>query len=187
MKRLTGIIGMPAVAIMLMGAAFCSHWGGKQPAIARVDRPDKEEVRHIIEARAFPVEEVEEPVAVGQVHARPQAPRPALEAQPVGRPARSLEPAPEGLVGDVLDGAALMGGPGLHLPQEGRVDHQSGSWHASRCTAALGRAQGRHDTVLGAGARFADPATAPVMTVSPTRARASAGGPRDRTGALHGG
>ncbi len=56
MKRLTGIIRLPAVAIMLMGAAFCSHWGGKQPATARVYRPEKEEVRYTVEARSVPTE-----------------------------------------------------------------------------------------------------------------------------------
>jgi hypothetical protein len=45
MKRIVGIIGMVAIAVLLMGGAFTAQWTAKQVIPEKVYRPEKEEVR----------------------------------------------------------------------------------------------------------------------------------------------
>src|SRR5262247_3118684 len=81
------------------------------------------------------VHEIEQLVAVEDIDPRLLRALPARQVQRELLPRRGAagQSLPEKIVRHGLDGSPFGGRPPLDLPQDRRVDHQRGSWHASKC------------------------------------------------------
>src|SRR5262245_57278852 len=101
---------------------------------ARGDLCENEEVGIDGDQGSSPIEQVEELVAIEDIHAWLLGCLPSLELQSVDRSsALSTEPLAQQVVHQALQRHALPSGKFLEPPQEIRVDLQSRPRHTSKC------------------------------------------------------